>query len=404
MKKLISLLLVLAMMLGLAACGSGSSSTSGSGSSSSGQASGSSDADVIKIGLNEAFTGGNAAFGELETRGVDLAYKYRDTVLGKKVEIIKADNKTDKVEAATVSTKLIDSDGVVAVLGAAGSGVTMASAEVLAEKKIVGMAATATNPNVTLGNPWQFRVCFIDTYQGQVMAQYAYNCGYKKIAILRELTNDFCVGLASYFTDTFVKLTGDSSSVVTADFQQGDQDFSSQISALTAANPDAIFLPVPTNVGDTAVFAKQLHQLGHQLPILSSDGTEVPDLITVGGKDVEDIYYSTFFDTSMSATTGTTKFLEQYAETYGKDAIPSSFEVLGYDTYMIILDAIEAAGSTDSEAIQKALWDMKDWPGAGGYVTFDENNNPNKPAVIKVIKDGAFQYVTTVQLDPSLAE
>lgn len=405
MKKLLAILLALALVLSLAACAKApegeetpSDTQAETPAEEESEPSSSSDEETIKIGVNNAFTGGSAAGGELEGRGIELAYKYRDTVLGKPVEIINGDNKTDKVEAATVTTKLIDSDGVCAVIGSYGSALTMASAEILKDREVVGMACSATNPNVTAGNPWQFRVCFIDTYQGQVMAQYAFDQGYTKIGILRELTNDFCVGLASYFADTFTALTGDENSVTVVDFQTGDQEFTSQITTLMQEEPDAIFIPFPTNIGDIPVIAKQMHQLGYEVPLLSSDGCEVQDLIDVGGEDVENLYFTTFFDTEMQATDATKLFLERYAETYGEDAVPSAFEVLAYDSYNIILDAIEAAGSADPQDIQAALKAMENWEGAGGTVTFDENNNPNKPAVIKVIKDGKFQYVDTVEL------
>lgn len=403
MKKLIAILLVLGVLCSMTACANqdaskATSTETSAADASTADASASANSDTVKIGVNNAFTGGSAAGGELEGNGIDLAYKYRSEVLGKKVEVIKADNKTDKVEAATVTTKLVDSDNVCAVIGSYGSALTMASAEILKDREVVGMACSATNPNVTAGNPWQFRVCFIDTFQGEIMAQYAYDQGYRKVGILRELTNDFCVGLASYFTNTFTELTGDADAVAVVDFQTGDQEFTSQITTLMQSEPDALFIPFPTNIGDIAVIAKQLHQLGYQIPLLSSDGCEVQDLIDVGGEDVEGLYFTTFFDTEMQGNEATKLFLERYAETYGADTVPSAFEVLGYDSYNILLDAIEAAGSDDPHDIQAALKAMVDWEGAGGTVTFDENNNPSKPAVIKVIQDGKFTYVDTVTL------
>lgn len=398
MKKLIALMLALVLVLSLAACAGGTAGESDK-TADNAENTASSDSNTVKIGVNNTFTGGSAAGGELEGRGIDLAAKYRDTVLGKKVEVIKADNKTDKVEAATVTTKLVDSDHVCAVIGSYGSALTMASAEILKDREVVGMSCSATNPNVTADNPWQFRVCFIDTFQGEIMAQYAYNQGYRHIGILRELTNDFCVGLASYFSNTFTKLTGDENSVTVVDFQTGDQEFTSQISTLMQGEPDAIFIPFPTNIGDIPVFAKQLHQMGYNVPLLSSDGCEVQDMIDVGGEDVEGLYFTTFFDTAMQANESTKLFLERYAEVYGADAVPSAFEVLAYDSYNILLDAIEQAGSDDPTAIRDALKAMVDWEGAGGTVTFDENNNPSKPAVIKVIQDGKFTYVDTVTLE-----
>lgn len=400
MRRLLALVLIIGILFTFVSCASQETAAGDDGAAASTTDSGDSTAaETIKIGLNEPFTGGSAAGGELEGNGVDLAYQYRDTVLGQPVEVIRGDNKTDRVEAATVTTRLIDSEGVCAVIGSYGSSLSMASGEVLMDREVVGIACSATNPNVTVGNPWQFRVCFIDTYQGEVMAQYAYECGYTKVGILRELTNDFCVGLSTYFADNFTALTGDENAVTIVDFQTGDQDFTSQITTLMQDEPDAIFIPFPTNIGDIPVFAQQLHRLGYDIPLLSSDGTEVQEIIDVGGEDVEGLQFTTFFDTEMQATEATELFLERYAETYGADAVPSAFEVLAYDSYNILLDAIEAAGSAEPADIQAALLAMDQWEGAGGYVTFDENRNPTKPAVIKVIQDGQFQYVTTVTME-----
>lgn len=205
MKKTLSVLLSLAMVVTMVAgCSGGTSSSSSS-----------SDSDVIKIGVFEPLTGANAAGGELEVEGVKLANQLRPEVLGKKVELVVADNKSDKAEATTAAARLIEKDKVVAILGSWGSSLSIAAGDVVKTNKIPAVALSATNPQVTAGNDYYFRVCFLDPFQGTVMANYAYkNLNAKKVAIIQEVSNDYSVGLAKFFTDSFTKLTGDPNAIV----------------------------------------------------------------------------------------------------------------------------------------------------------------------------------------------
>ena len=284
MKKVLALLLCLALVTPmLAGCGGSDSATS-------------EDSDVIKVGVFEPLTGANAAGGELEVEGVELAHKLRPEVLGKKVELVIADNKSDKAEATTAAARLIEKDDVVALLGSWGSSLSIAAGDVVKTNEVPAVGISCTNPQVTLGNDYYFRVCFLDPFQGVVMANYAYkNLDAKKVAIVQEVSNDYSVGLAKFFVDSFVKLTGDKDAIVaTGNYNTGDQDFNGILTNIKAANPDVIF--APGNYTESALVIKQARALGITVPIIGGDTWETNEFISVGGADVEGAVMSTFFD------------------------------------------------------------------------------------------------------------
>ena len=224
MKKYIALLLVVVMIasIGLVGCAKKEAAAPV--------------ADTIKIGVFEPLTGANAAGGAIELEGIKLANKLYPTVLGKTVELVVVDNKSDKVEAANAAARLVEQDKVAAVVGSWGSSLSMAGGNVFKAAKVPAVGTSCTNPLVTQGNEFYFRVCFIDPFQGTVMANYAFNkLGAKKAAIVQEVSNDYAVGLAKFFTDSFTKSTGDANCIVeVANYNTGDQDFSAQLTNIKA--------------------------------------------------------------------------------------------------------------------------------------------------------------------------
>lgn len=390
MKKALSLTLIVVMALSLVLTGC-AKSTPAQGGEPAAPAS-----DVIKIGVFEPLTGANAAGGELELEGIKLANKLYPEVLGKKVELVTVDNKSDKVEAATAAARLVEKDKVVAIVGSWGSSLSMAAGDIVRNAKVPAMGTSCTNPLVTQGNEFYFRVCFIDPFQGVVMSNYAFNkLGAKKAAIVQEVSNDYAVGLAKFFTDNFKKLTGDEKSIVAvANYNTGDQDFTSQLTNIKAQNPDVIF--APGNFTESALVIKQARQLGIKTPFIGGDTWETPEFIDIGADAVEGVVFSTFFATEKPITTESTKFLEAYKAEYpGKE--PAAVTALAYDAYLVILKAIEAAGTADSVKIQQALVATKDFQGAAGVVNFDENRNAVKSAVIKTVKGGKFTFMDVVE-------
>ncbi|NLO90122.1 MAG: ABC transporter substrate-binding protein [Clostridia bacterium] len=383
MKKAISIFLCFLLIASVAGCGGQGESTSGS-------------EDVIKIGVFQPLTGANAAGGELELEGVKLANKLYPEVLGKKVELVIVDNKSDKAEAASAVARLIEKENVSAIIGSWGSAFSIAAGNIVKEKQVPAVGASCTNPLVTQGNDYYFRVCFIDPFQGTVMAKYAFEkLNARKAAIIQEVSNDYAVGLANFFKEEFVRLTGDPNAVVeVSNYQTGDNDFSAQLTSIKSKNPDVIF--APGNFTESALIIKQARKLGIETPIIGGDTWETDEFLKVGGKEVEGIVFSTFFDPSVTFTPESKKFLEAYAEEY-PDKEPAAVTALGYDAYILILDAIKRANSADPQAIRDALAETKDFEGAAGMITLDENGDAIKDAVIKTVKNGKFVYLDIVK-------
>ena len=189
-------------------------------------------------------TGDNAAGGELELRGIKLANKIHPEVLGKKVELVVADNKSDKAEAASVAARLIEKDDVVTILGSYGSSLSMAAGNIVKDAKVPAIGTSCTNPQVTANNDYYFRACFIDPFQGTVMANYAYKQGARKVAIVQEVSNDYSVGLAKFFKEAFVKLTNDPDCIIdVSNYQTGDKDFTAVLTNLKAKIRMLFLLP-----------------------------------------------------------------------------------------------------------------------------------------------------------------
>lgn len=351
--------------------------------------------DVIKIGVFEPMTGANAAGGAMEVEGAQLANKLYPEILGKKIELVVVDNKSDKVEAANAATRLIEKEKVVAIIGSWGSSLSMAAGPIAQEAQVPVVAASATNPLVTFGNDYYFRVCFIDPFQGTVMANYAFTeLKAKKAAIIQEVSNDYSVGLAKFFTDAFEQLTGDSNAIVeVSSYNTGDNDFSAQLQNVAAKKPDVIF--APGNFTESAMLIKQAKEQGIAIPFLGGDTWETPEFLTVGGDAVNGAVYSFFYDSKAFSTDLGKQFTDEYTTQYSKD--PAGVTALGFDAYMVIYDAIKRANSADPKAIRDAIATTKDYPGAAGTITLDENGDAVKSAVIKKVENGQFTYMTTVE-------
>jgi len=383
LKKSLSVLLAFALILSISGCAKGGDAAS----------------DVIKIGVFEPLTGANAGGGALEVEGVRLAHELNPTITvgGKeyKIELVVSDNKSDKTEAANAAQRLVDSDKVTAILGSWGSSLSMAAGPIVEAAKIPAVGLSCTNPLVTLNNDYYFRVCFIDPFQGVVMANYAFKeVAAKKAVIVREVSNDYSVGLAKFFTDAFKGLTGDDKAILAElNYNTGDQDFTAQLTTLKALNPDVIF--APGNFTESALLIKQAKALGITTPFLGGDTWETPEFIDVGRESVEGAVFSTFFATEVPITPTSKVFLDAYRAKYGKE--PAAVTALGFDGYLVVLDAIKRADSIDPVKIRDAIAVTKDFPGAAGMITLDANGDAEKSAVIKEVKGGKFTYKATVQ-------
>lgn len=386
MKKLLALTLSLSLLtFNLIGC-------AGGGSSNDEKTQGT---DVIRIGVYEPLTGANAAGGELELEGMKLANTLYPEVLGKKVELVVVDNKSDKAEATTAVARLIEKEKVCGILGSWGSSLSIAGGGLIQDKKVPAIGASCTNPMVTQNNDYYFRVCFLDPFQGTVMANYVYNQGARKAAIIQEVSNDYAVGLAKYFTDAFKELTGDENCIVqVGNYNTNDQDFSGILTNIKEANPDVIF--APGNFTESALLIKQARSLGITIPFYGGDTWETDEFITVGGTDVEGAVMSTFFDDTAPATAEAKKFVEEYKKAYPERESIAAVSALGYDAYLLMIDAINRAGSSDPEKIKDAIATTVGFEGVTGKIDITAEGDADKnTAIIKVVKDGKFEYLDT---------
>ena len=348
--------------------------------------------DVIKVGIFEPMTGPFAVGGEISMQGYKLAQMQNPTVLGKKVEFVVVDNKSDKVEAANAVAKLVEKDKVVAILGSYSSGLTMPGGEVADKAGIPLLTATATNPLVTAGKEYVFRACFIDPFQGSALAKYTFeDLNIKKAALLVDVAQDYSVGLANFYKKTYTKLGGEI--VSDLKYQTGDQDFSAQLTEIISSGAEALFFP--GYFGDVALIAIQGRELGFEGVYMGGDTLDNPKLIEIAKEYAEGVVATTFYHPEAPATTQESiDFVESFKEEYEED--PNAVSVMTYDAYNLLLDAIEKAGSTDPDAIKDALSETKEFVGAGGTILIDENNNAIRPAVAVKVIDGVFHYETTI--------
>ncbi len=359
------------------------------------------DDKVIKIGVFEPTTGENGGGGFQEVLGIRYANQMHPTVTigGEeyKVELVEVDNKSDKTEAVNAAQKLV-SEKVSVVLGSYGSGVSIAAGQIFADAKLPAIGCSCTNPQVTEGNDFYFRVCFIDPFQGTVMANYAFQNGAKSAAVITQLGDDYSSGLGSFFKDAFAKLGGNI--VSEEQFQTNQTDFKAILTNIKAANPDIIF--APSSITTAPLIIKQARELGITAVIAAGDTWENSTIIENAGADYEGVVLSTFFDEAEPANDEAAAFIDGFkkylAENKQEEIIPA-VSALGYDSYLAAIKAIETAGSTDTTAIRDALKGIQ-IDGVTGSITFNETGDANKDiAFIKTIKDGKFQFLTTTTVE-----
>jgi branched-chain amino acid transport system substrate-binding protein len=348
-------------------------------------------ADTIKIGAYLPMTGAVAAYGQDAWNGIQIAKEMKGTVLGKKVDLVLADTKSDKIESANAVSRLIEKEKVVAIIGEMISGDTLAGGPIAEKAKVPMVSPTATNPLVTQGKKYVFRVCFIDPVQGEIAAKYAVETiKAKKAALIVDKSQDYCVGLAKFFKDNFIKMGGQ---IVAETFcVTEDKDFSAQLATIKPANPDVIY--APNYYSPVALFTKQARELGVKAPVFAGDGAQADELIQIGGKEVEGVAFTGHFHPQAATTKLAKDFLARFEKKY--KAEPNAFHALGADAYLVLLDAMTRAKSAKGEPIRDALAKTKDFEAISGKLSIGEDGNAVKPMVINVVKDGKFRYQTTV--------
>jgi branched-chain amino acid transport system substrate-binding protein len=355
---------------------------------------GGSDGRTIKVGEFASLTGKEATFGTSSHEGTQLAIEELNAaggVLGKKLELLTEDDLSKAGEPATVVNKLISRDGAVAILGEVASSRSLEAAPICQQNKIPMISPSSTNPKVTETGDYIFRVCFIDPFQGTVMANFATKTlKAKKVAIFTDVKSDYSKGLAKFFKDTFTKAGGQITSEL--DFNGGDKDFKAQLTAIKGSSPDAVF--VPAYYTDVALICIQAKQLGLNVPLFGGDGWESDQLVKIGGEAVEGDYFSTHYAPDVASDKVKT-FVAAYQKRF-QGKTPDAMAALGYDSAMLLADAMKRASSTDGAKVRDALAATKDFDAVTGKITIDQKRDATKSAVILQVQGGKFKYLETV--------
>ena len=350
-------------------------------------------ADKIVIGEVGSFTGDTAAFGIATHKGIELATQELNAaggLLGKQVEIVKYDDQSKEEEAATATNRLISQHKVVAILGEVASKRSKAMGPIAQSHKVPMISPSSTNPEVTMIGDYIFRVCFIDPFQGEVMARFASeHLKIKRVAILRDVGEDYSVGLANAFNDTFKKLGGEV--VMDISYTNKDMDFKAQLTSLRSAKPEAIFVPGYYN--QVGLIARQAKELGITVPLLGGDGWDAPELTKIGGKSIDGSYFSNHYSPDDKSEV-VQNFIKRYKEAYGE--VPNGLAAQGFDAALVLFDAIKRAGSVESKSLRDAIATTKQFQGVTGKITMDEKRNASKPAVVLKVENGEFKFVTSI--------
>ncbi len=352
------------------------------------------DQGPIKLGVFLPLTGQNAFGGQLELDGIKLARQEMPKVLDRDIELVVVDNKSDKVEAGNAVKRLIERDSVNAIIGTYGSSLAMAGGEVAEKGKTPVVGTSCTNPLVTLGKKYYFRVCYIDPWQGAAAATYVYeNLGMKKAAVLMDMTNDYAVGLSSFFERSFKKLGGEVVSKLK--YSSGDQDFTAQLTELIRLKPDVVFMPAYFAEG--AIIMKQARELGATFRLMGADAMDTPATGKIGGKAVEGFLHTTFpYDAKKADMSPEAKAFTEAWYKASPDKDPNVNAALGYNAYYVILDAIKRAGSADQQAIADALAATKGLATPMGVLTINATHDAEMPVGIIEYKNGERIYVGEV--------
>lgn len=350
-------------------------------------------AKEIKVGAVMPMSGPLAAYGQVTYEGIEFANSLQPTLKnGDTIKLVLVDNKGDKVETATATTRLLTSDKVVGILGALTSTNTAQTIAVAEKKKVPVIASVATNDKLTTKRQFANRVCFMDSFQGAVVANFAKEQGYKTAIIVVDQAQVYSLGLAKAFQKAFKKAGG--KIIKKIKVTSGDKDFKAAVSQIKAANPDFMFLPLYHP--EASMIARQAKQVGLNKPMFSGDGVANQTFIDLGGKSVEGYMFTDFFDYSAPPTAKSKDFLAKYEAKTGKKEM-NSFTALGADTYYLMLDAMNRCDDpTDSICINKMIKSTKDFEGVSGMINMDESGNATRSAVIKEIVNGKAQYKATV--------
>ena len=356
---------------------------------------------TINIGFFGDLTGPTFNFGMSAKNGVLMAadeINQAGGINGRPIDIVIEDDKGSPEEAAQVTGKLIERYKVVAIIGAGASGNSLASAPKAQAARVPLIAPSSTNPAVTQVGDYIFRACFIDAFQGEVMAKFGVSTlKAKRAAIMLDFNSPYSRGLTDFFEFSFAKLGGEI--VAKQSYSQGDPDYRGQLSAIKAANPDVIY--IPGYYGDVAIIAKQARQVGLTVPLLGADGWDAPELWELGGDALNGSYISNHYSADDPSET-IQKFVHAYRQRYG-NLTPDAHAALAYDALRFLAEAIARAGTTEGPKLRDALAETKNFAGVTGIISMDRDRNAVKPAVVLKLEDLKYIYQETIQPESSAA-
>jgi len=349
---------------------------------------------TIKIGYFGDLSGPNYNFSQSAQNGVLMAaakINQLGGIKGRQIDVVIQDDHGSPEESARLTAKLIDKDKVVAIIAGGVSGNSLAAAPKAQSSHVPLISPSSTDPAVTKTGDYIFRTCFVDSFQGEVMASFAAETlQAKKAAILFDFNSPYGRGLTDFFEMSFRKLGGE---IVKQSYKQGDNDFKGQLSSIKAAEPDVIY--IPGYYGDVALIAKQARALGLEQPLLGGDGWDAPELWQLGGDALNGSFISTHYSAN-SPSPDIQMFVEEYKQRYG-NLVPDAHAALAYDAARLLFDALERAGTTDSGPLRDALAQTKEFKGVTGVISIDADRNAVKPAVVLKLQDAAFIYQETIQ-------
>jgi branched-chain amino acid transport system substrate-binding protein len=359
---------------------------------------GAQDKDKIRIGVNAELTGSKPTVGDSCKKAMELLTQQVNQAGGLKVgdrkyplKLYIEDNEDKAESAAAAAQKLISQNSVLAIIGPNASGNAIPAARITEDAGVIMISPWSTNPKTTEGKKFAFRACFLDDFQGQVMAKFAReNLKAKTAAVLYDVASEYNKGIAEFFRKFF---EADGGQVVAfTSYTKDDKDFSSQLTLIKAANPQVLFLPNYYN--EVPLQAQQARRLGITCPLIGSDSWGSQELLSLGAKDLEGSFFSTHYAPDI-ATPKAQKFIHDYEAAYGKK--PDDVAALTYDAGQLLLTAIAKAGSLDRKKVRDALATVDEFQGVTGNMKFRNMNDPVKSAVILQIKDGKFKYFSSVQ-------
>jgi branched-chain amino acid transport system substrate-binding protein len=374
---------VIVVALAIGACKNGDGGAGGGG--------GGGDTGEIVVGEVGSMTGEAATFGQDTHRGAEMAVDEVNEaggIKGRKIRLVTEDDQSRPDEAATAITKLITVSGAAAILGEVASTRSLAMAPIAQRNKIPMISPSSTNEQVTKKGDYIFRVCFIDPFQGLVMAKFARSSrNFDRVAILRESTADYSVGLADVFAREFTKMGGQ----IVADraYTNADTNFTGPLTAIKDANPQAIFVPGYYN--HISLIARQARELGMTMPLLGGDGWDSAEL---DRNALNGAFYSNHYSPEDPSPT-IQRFIADYRRRH--DVVPNGLSALGYDAARVLFDAMKRATSWDSAAVRDAIAATRDFDGVTGRITLDEHRNAVKPAVVLRVEPSGDKYVETIR-------